>query len=37
MPGKSVYGVTELSTEDEVSYHITLQDERNWYIVIADN
>ena len=35
--GKSVYGVTELSTEDEVSYHITLQDEKNWYIVIADN
>ena len=35
--GKSVYGVAELSTEDEVSYHITLQDEKNWYIVIADN
>jgi hypothetical protein len=26
--GKSVYGVTELSTEDEVSYHITMQDEK---------
>ena len=35
--GKSVYGVTELSTEDEVSYHITLQDEANWYVVKADN
>jgi hypothetical protein len=35
--GKSVYGVTELSTEDEVSYHITLQDESNWYIIRADN
>ena len=35
--GKSVYGVTEVATEDEVSYHITLQDEKNWYIVIADN
>jgi len=35
--GKSVYGVTELATEDEVSYHITLQDEKNWYIVKADN
>ena len=35
--GKSVFGVTELSTEDVVSYHITLQDEKNWYIVIADN
>jgi len=35
--GKSVYGVTELSAEDEVSYHITLQDENNWYVIKADN
>ena len=35
--GKSVYGVTELSTEDEVSYHITLQDETHWYVIKADN
>jgi len=35
--GKSIYGVTELSTEEEVSYHITLQDEGNWYQVTADN
>ena len=34
--GKSVYGVTELSTEDQVSYHITMQDEKNWYIIKAD-
>ena len=35
--GKTIYGVTESSTEDAVSYHITLEDEKNWYIVIADN
>ena len=35
--GKTVYGVTESSTEDAVTYHITLEDEKNWYIVIADN
>ena len=35
--GKSVFGVTELTTADEVSYHITLQDETNWYIIKADN
>lgn len=35
--GKSVYGVTELSTEDAVTYHITLQDENNWYVIKADN
>lgn len=35
--GKTVYGVTESSTDDAVTYHITLEDEKNWYIVIADN
>jgi len=35
--GKSIYGITELSSEDQVSYHITLQDEKNWYIIKADN
>ena len=35
--GKSIYGVTELATEEEVSYHVTLQDEKNWYVVQADN
>jgi len=35
--GKSVFGVTEASTEDEVSYYITLEDEKNWYIIKADN
>src|SRR6185503_17077494 len=34
--GKKVFGVTESSTEDEVSYHIVLEDEKNWYIVVAD-
>jgi len=23
--------------EDQVSYHITMQDEKNWYIIRADN
>ena len=35
--GKTVYGVTELSMEDQVSYQITMQDEKNWYIIKADN
>lgn len=35
--GKSVFGVTESTTENEVSYHIVLEDEKTWYIVIADN
>ena len=35
--GKSIYGVTELSMEDGVSYHITLQDEKNWYVIESDS
>jgi len=35
--GKSVFGVTESAVEDEVTYHITLQDEKNWYIVNSDS
>jgi hypothetical protein len=35
--GKSIYGVTELSMQDGVSYHITLQDEKNWYVIESDS
>ena len=35
--GKTVFGVTESSTENEVEYHIVLEDQKNWYIVVADN
>jgi hypothetical protein len=35
--GRSIYGVTEMTTNDEVSYHITMQDEKNWYIVTSDS
>jgi len=35
--GKSVHGVTESASEDEVSYYITLEDEKNWYIIKADS
>ena len=35
--GKSVFGVTESAVEDGVTYHITLQDEKNWYIITSDS
>jgi len=35
--GKSIYGVTELSMEGEVTYHITLQDETRWYVIKSDS
>jgi len=35
--GKSIYGVTESATEEEVVYQIVLEDTKNWYIVNSDN
>jgi hypothetical protein len=35
--GKSIYGVTELSSGDGVSYYITLQDDTHWYVVESDS
>ena len=34
---KKVHGITEITEDDEVAYHIVLQDEKNWYIVKSDN
>jgi len=35
--GKSVFGVTESAIEEGVTYYITLQDEKNWYIIASDS
>lgn len=35
-PGKEIFAVTEISSENDLSYHITLKDEKNWYIVKSD-
>ena len=34
--GKSVYGVTEVTSENEVIYYIILQDDKNWIHVQSD-
>jgi len=34
--GKEITGVTESSSDDEVSFTINIKDENNWYIVKAD-
>jgi len=34
--GKEVFGVTESSTEDEISYNIALKDDKNWYNIKSD-
>jgi len=34
--GKAIFGVTEISSEENTSYYITLQDDKNWYTVKSD-
>lgn len=36
-PGKTVWGVTEMSTETTTEYYIKLVDEKNWYTVHSDS
>ena len=35
-PGKFIFGVTEVSSEEEVNFFVTLQDEKNWYTIKSD-
>jgi hypothetical protein len=35
-PGKNIFGVTEVSNNDKVTYHIVLEDSKYWYNVEAD-
>jgi hypothetical protein len=35
--GKKVFGVTEYTSNNEVVYHITLEDENNWTMVRANS
>jgi hypothetical protein len=35
-PGKEVYGVNEISSDQEISYYITLQDDKFWYNIKSD-
>jgi len=35
-PGKKIFGVTEISTDNDIAYHVTLRDEKNWYVVKSD-
>lgn len=32
---KKIFAVTELSTSDDISYHIKLEDAKNWYGIIV--
>jgi hypothetical protein len=34
--GKVVFGVTEITTDTEVTYQITLKDDKNWYTIQSD-
>lgn len=35
-PGKNIFGVTEVSNNEKVVYHIVLQDEKYWYNIESD-
>ena len=34
--GKKIFGITEVSTADELAYHIVLEDEKTWYNIKSD-
>ncbi len=34
--GKKIFGVTEVSSNDEMTYHIVLEDDKNWYNIKSD-
>ena len=34
--GKEIFGITEISSEEEISYTISLKDDKNWYTVKSD-
>jgi hypothetical protein len=34
--GKDIFGVTEVTTDAEVVFVVTLKDEKNWYVVKSD-
>jgi len=34
--GKTIFGVTEVSSDEELNYFITLRDDKNWYTVKSD-
>jgi hypothetical protein len=34
--GKTIFGVTEVSSEEELTYFVTLRDDKNWYTVKSD-
>jgi hypothetical protein len=35
-PGKKIFGITEVSNNEKVIYHITLEDDQYWYNLESD-
>lgn len=35
-PGKKIFGITEMNSENELTYHVVLEDKENWYNISAD-
>ncbi|MEO8861632.1 MAG: hypothetical protein ABI358_09425 [Ginsengibacter sp.] len=34
-PGKTIFGITEVANDENITYHIVLEDDKNWYNVDA--
>ena len=35
-PGKKIFGITEVSNSENLTYNIVLEDEKNWYNIESD-
>lgn len=35
-PKREVFGVTEITKQDEVTYYVSMKDDKNWYTVKSD-
>lgn len=35
-PGKKIFGITEVSNSENVTYHIVLEDDKYWYNITSD-
>jgi hypothetical protein len=35
-PGKKIFGITEVSTSEMITYHLVLEDSKNWFHIQSD-
>jgi hypothetical protein len=35
-PGKEIFGITEVASDEGVQYEIILEDQKRWYHIVSD-